>query len=565
MRRFLVLLAATLAVLSCTTSRGSLFQDAADTERDQAAMVQKEREPVQAPEEEQPWEPEYYEESVEQSGATRGLEILSYPDGAEVYLDGRYAGITPLLLPDLSRGRYRLTVTKTGYRSYTALISFFEEHVVYNVALERITGFLRVDVQPPQASVTVGPYSYVPGRVQELPVGRYFVTARAFGFEEVTTGVAIEERELTEISLDLPQAPFAVQDLRADRERFNPRNPGALGSVRVSFRVTSYGSGFVTIVNEEDEEVYRRDFPRFVSWAQELTWNGRGSSGQLAPDGAYRLRLRLVGEREGTVVERELTLRIDSSLVLSFRTLASGSAGLLYAPSPEVLSGGSLQLSSLVLAHWESDGATTRVRVPVVLAGRWGLSGRRAGEYGRAPFQRWELDLQTGTTVGYTTEAGEDSLTLPFFVGAALKSPLLSPRSDVGFALAAQAKLTYQGASTDTLANSSGLSLEPELIISPWRVSYDPSDPREAGFYSWLYARGGLLADLGAVTAGLSLAARTTPFGEPFGVDLPFQAAVELNWLIPRSSLFLSFVFAGEFSPPGAYYLQGGAGLGLLH
>jgi hypothetical protein len=220
------------------------------------------------------------------------------------------------------------------------------------------------------------------------------------------------------------------------------------------------------------------------------------------------------------------------------------------------------------------------VRIPVILGSRWGISGRQAGDFDRAPFSRWELDVQAGSTVGYSDDQGEESLTFPFFASAALKTPLASPRGNVGFGLAAQAKLAYQRVSTDTLANSSGLSLgmpaalqvgsvallvEPELIVSPWRVSYDPAASREAGFYSWLYARTGLLVDLGVLTAGLSLSARTVPFSEGFAIDLPFQAAVELSWLIPGTSLVLSGVLAGEFSPPDSYYLQGGAGLGLLH
>jgi len=581
-----LLAAAALAALACTTSSGSLFEDAAATESRQAAPaadapapgpVEEAAEPVQAAEDEAEWEQAYYEEA--ERSAARGLEIQSDPDGAEVYLDNTYVGTTPVVLTGIARGRYRLTLVKEGYYPVSSWITHLGDYSVYSLSLTRITGFLRVEVQPPDALVTVGSDTYQPGRVAELPVGRYTVRARSFGYEERRETVLIRERTLTELSMDLPVAAFRVSDLRVNRERFNPMNPGALGTVRVGFEVSSFGAGTAVVLDESGEEVHRTAFQRFTTWNQELTWDGRRSAGQTVPDGLYTVRLQAVGEREGVVVEREAMIRIDSSLVLAYRSLFSGSAGLLYAPTPEVLPGGSFQLSSLVMAHWETDGGATLVRVPVALASRWGLAGRSAGDYGAAPFSRWELDLQAGSIVGYASALGEESVVFPFFAGAALKTLLLSPAGPVGLRAALQAKLAYHGVSTDTLANSTGFSLgapaalqvgavavllSPEIILSPWRVSYDPDAARTAGFYSWLYARAGVLVDLGVVSAGLSASARTTPFGEGFALDLPFQAAVELHWLVPRSALFLSFVFAGEFSPPSGYYLQGGAGVGLL-
>ena len=572
-----------LGLLSCATSGGNLYRDDGEHEtlRDAAVRTSAEAagavEPLQ---DEAPWVREYYEGLDRRAAGRKGLGIISDPRGAEVYLDERHVGITPLLLPALPRGRYRLTLTKEGFYPYSTWIAHFSDYSVYSLSLARITGFLRVEVLPRNALITVGASAYDPGRVLELPVGRYAVRSRAFGFEERVDTVVIRERELTELSLSLSEARFAVSAFRLNRERFNPRNPGALGSIRVSFEVSSFGAGHAVVVNEDGEEVHRRVFERFTSWSQGLTWNGRRATGQLVPDGLYTLRLRGIGEGEGTVVEQEQVVRVDSSLVLAYRSLASGSAGLVYVPTPETLPVGSFQLSSLVFARGESDAAGTRVWVPVILGTRWGLGGPRAEELGTAPFRRWELDVQAGSIVGYESAGGPAARALPLFASAAVKTPLLSPGGKTGFAAALQAKLAYQGFYTDTLANATGLSigtpaslrlggvsllLQPELALGPWRISYDPAGPNVAGLYPWMYARAGLLLDLGNLSAGASIAARTLPFTEGLGLDLPFQVAAELHWLIPRSSLFLSFVLAGELTPPGWYRLQGGAGLGLLH
>ncbi|MBN1517974.1 PEGA domain-containing protein, partial [Candidatus Sumerlaeota bacterium] len=45
------------------------------------------------------------------------LDVRTWPDGARVYLDGRYVGITPLSLENLREGRYHLKLTKRGYEN----------------------------------------------------------------------------------------------------------------------------------------------------------------------------------------------------------------------------------------------------------------------------------------------------------------------------------------------------------------------------------------------------------------------------------------------------------------
>jgi hypothetical protein len=52
--------------------------------------------------------------------ATSGLSVSSLPAGARVTVDGRFVGITPLSLPDLTPGGHRVTVELEGYLPYTA-------------------------------------------------------------------------------------------------------------------------------------------------------------------------------------------------------------------------------------------------------------------------------------------------------------------------------------------------------------------------------------------------------------------------------------------------------------
>lgn len=55
--------------------------------------------------------------------APRGtFRVESSPSFAEVYIDGKYVGVTPLDVPDLTVGEHFLSVRKNGYEKYTSLI-----------------------------------------------------------------------------------------------------------------------------------------------------------------------------------------------------------------------------------------------------------------------------------------------------------------------------------------------------------------------------------------------------------------------------------------------------------
>jgi hypothetical protein len=195
---------------------------------------------------------------------------------------------------------------------------------------------------------------------------------------------------------------------------------------------------------------------------------------------------------------------------------------------------------------------------------------------GVSPSNRLELDLQGGAILGYA-EA------VPFFVSAALKASLFRKTGEPGFSAGLLARLAYQSVRTDSLANFTGLGLgvpamaslgrvslllAPELVISPWSVSYDPSREfvfSDPAFTVFAYGRGGLILDLNPVILGFSASARTLPFDRGFGLDLPVQCALEVHWMLPGTQLFLSFEAAAELRALRSFYFMAGGGLGLLN
>ena len=574
-----------LLIMSCATSAGNLYKDtlavdrstprestaddleeategaqeASEAAQDASEAAQDASEAAQDASEAAQTVPEKPEE--EELQAT-GLEITSSPKEAEVYLDNRYMGTTPLLLADLPRGRYKLTITKKGYYTYNDWISYYEPYLSFQAELEVITGFLKVVSTPANAEISIGSINLKSGITANVPIGRYPATARSFGYEEYTGSVEIRENELTILAVKLKEADFSISYFQVNRSSFNPRNPGLLGIIRLSFQVSNYGSGVVVITDHRGKELDRIRLKPFTTWTQEFRWNGRGKSGNPLADGEYELRLeaRDRKQQEELLVET-IPVSIDSSLQINLRSLWSGSAGLLYAPSPERLPPGSVQMASLFIAHVQENLASFSIP--------WNLSLR----LGLKP--DLELDLVAGLKLNYDSQA-EDSVP-PFFAGAALKTGLFQWGNLLKLEVGAQVKATYQSVYSDTLANFTGLSvglplglelgpvglyLSVELIISPYMVSYEVPD--SPGLYSWAYARAGLLLDLNSIVFGVSATFRSKPFHQGFSMDLPFQAGIEGHLLLPGTQIFLSLAVATEFSGIESFYWLVGAGLGLI-
>jgi hypothetical protein len=578
-------------LLACSTTKGTLLEKSAERERKDSKVRIPKKDKETWPDEDYyhdfykdrdkdyyesekpvPKEPRQEKPTCPTSRST-GLMITTTPLGVRVYIGNIYLGTTPLVLEGSTRrkliGRHELTLSIDDYYSKTVWIEYSGATASFHFVLDRISGFLQFADVPPHAEINFGSTWSPVGRRYELAVGSQSFRIRAFGFEEGSIAVDIQEGRTTVLPIDLKETDFTISNLEADKPAFHPRNPGLLGSVRIRFRVSGPGSGGATIVDSRNRIVMSRYFGAFTTREQDFNWDGRDRQGVPVPDGTYTVRIQAEGTRGGQQESAELKLKIDSSMVPRFRSLWSGSAGLLYAPTSEILPRGRIQLSSGILVHASGDVDEPIVRIPVNFAMRAGVDRRNV----------FELDTSIGVNIGLST----DMLYLPWFISAALKASLFRIPGNVALVNSAQVKLTYRSVHTDTLANSSGLSLglptalhwgplsllfSPELIMSPYTVSYDPDEILELGLYGWIYGRAGLLLDLHPFSFGASLSLRTLPFDEGFGLDLPFQTALEAHWQFFKShgrSRFLSLYVAGEFEAVDSYYLLGGVGLGILN
>jgi hypothetical protein len=493
----------------------------------------------------------------------QGLEVVSDPGRAEVWVDGDYKGLTPFIVTDIPQGWHRIIVRKAGYREVSTWLQYTSDYMLYQTSLVRITGFLRISVTPASSVVTVGGTEVSSG-LQELPVGTYPVLVRAFGYADFSEMVTISDRTVTPLTVTLAPAVFGINGLFLPHARVNPDNPGVIGSVEAQFSVTGPGEGQLEVYDKSSSLVYRRALPGFTTWDQSVVWDLRDATGKALPDGDYRFVISAQGS-DGQIAQAEAGLIVDRTLKIAARTVWSGSSGLLYAPVAEVLPADEFQASFLGAAY----SAGSVFRAPFSLGVRLGIGSAL------------EIDA-TGVII-------PSSVAVPFGMDAAIRWNFLSPKEgEHGLEAALEAKASFQYSSspsaggillTDTFTDFTGLhvALPLQLVFGP--VSFlgtigltgslwSPYGTSTASAMAWAYLRGGILLDFGSLTAGLSAAVRTQPLPGGFpaiGSAVPLQTGAEVHWLVPGTRILVSAIVAGEFDSASSYYFMGGGGLGFLY
>jgi hypothetical protein len=302
-------------------------------------------------------------DTVEETDGS-GLLIRSEPSGARVYIDGIERGLTPLSISALSSGDYNIRLTKEGYESRRIKVRIrSSSRMMVSINLEESRGqvFLRVDRSPgsppadklplnPAVSVDGSP---VLGRTLSLPVGFRTIRVRSFGWEEAVRTVYVSSHEARLVEFALKPAVFRIASATARRPRFNPANPGSLGTTELAFEVSAAGQGRIIVEDAAGNTVFSQVLPSFTTWAQSVTWNGRTGDGRPLPDGTYRVSIEAESipwdESEPAFQRAEVFAAIDASLRISPLALASGSSGLLLSPAPSVLPRGSFQINGTFL------------------------------------------------------------------------------------------------------------------------------------------------------------------------------------------------------------------------
>lgn len=493
------------------------------------------------------------------------ITIVATPPQARISLNGSFIGTQSASFDSGGLGQQvTVRVEATSYRPQTLTLSLWGQTDTIAVDLVPITGILNVTgSQLEQTAITVDGQRLKPGANRVL-IGTHTVQADRFGFVGQRRTVDLAEDQTTEVAFDLLPAPFDLTDLKSDHpEGFNPESAAIAATLGLSFQATGPGHALLVLTDRVGIERGRWDFLALTTWGQRAEWSGR-FGGEALDDGAYELTLTGGADPGVDTVRRSATVRIDRSFVDKDRPSLGPAAGLLWVPTAEVLSPGTLELSALGIGHREGD----LLHAPVSMAARF------------SPARDWELLAQLSARLWSDSYLNSGYAT--FSVKHRLETSSPSFRS--AWVLAATAGTWLEGDAgvppTDFLTTFPGvkallpiswswgrftLLLAPELDFSYWSPATAYTLPTaDEGPKAWGYGRAGLVFDLGSVSLAISGAARTDTFDRGVGLLAPAHLGLEGHATLPGTPLTLGGYLSVSAYSTVDYAWYGGVGFSVL-
>jgi hypothetical protein len=438
--------------------------------------------------------------------------------------------------------------------------------LVVSVDLEEAKGRMVLAIKrspgsPGEAALALEPKITVDGKTVDVPVlnipaGYRTVRVRAFGWEEASKTIYVEENKDQLVEFELKPAPFTMSAAEIRRERFNPANSGSLGSAEIVFTVSGPGRGRISISDPQSERVFAAETGPFTDWSQSLRWDGK-SGGTALKDGLYTVLIEAESMSwDGSppvCASARLPVEINSSLHIRPLTLSSGKAGLLFTALPETLPRYSFQVESSLLFGRAPVTEKTWGTLPFSAALRF------------APMDRLEVTAALNAVPEFSVDigaAGGGSVKWLYWKGESL--PLEAAAGFV-YAGAGEGSVTPFGMETGAELflplswqphGSLSLSLSPGIIWTGEGGYPDEAAPR-------VIVSGGLLFQRGFITAGLSARSDFAFAGEAQGAG-PVMLGAECKFF-PPPSIFVITLQGGAWFDGSRRGGFGGVGIGMIY
>ena len=155
------------------------------------------------------------------------LEVRSEPSGAKVYVDGKEAGETPVVLSNIRVGGHILRIGKEGHEPYEEQVKVGEgERKKVSFSLKKIVGALLVNTDPPGATIFIDgkPVGVSPYEGKDLPSGTHKIKVIKEGYETWEREVVVETGKEIEVftmlrekrkEVTLPSPPVKAEPPKA--------------------------------------------------------------------------------------------------------------------------------------------------------------------------------------------------------------------------------------------------------------------------------------------------------------------------------------------------------------
>ncbi|WP_461247017.1 FlgD immunoglobulin-like domain containing protein [Treponema sp. R6D11] len=371
-----------------------------------------------------------------------------------------------------------------------------------------------------------------------LPEGYRTIRARAFGWEDASVTVLVNEQTAVNADIIMKPAVFKLANVSQSRKRFNPTNSSVLGVTEFRFEVSAPGTGTIIITDNGGEVVYEKQLDNFETWLQSATWNGRDLTGKVLPQGIYTVTIKASALHEISNDEAKTsTLQLETEINYSFSifplSTESVVSGLAFTPLPHTLPAGSFQFEAgLIFKDFQMPSAN--VQENGVISGLPFKISMRA-----SPVNKLELTTVFNINPLFENQTG-------WGVSGSLKFNILDGGT-IPFAMSAAASYSWAGKNGEeplSPGRGAGLYLPLSLELANFSLALCP-----AAF--WLGPEG--------ITPEFLLSAGVMYKGDWFNAGL--SARSEFNFADnAKNPRILAGAQVYFFPPPSIFYfsLQGG-------
>ncbi len=263
-------------------------------------------------------------EKTDETPKKNSVIIKTNTRNAKVFLNGIYKGVTPISIDNLEPGNYRLRLEKTGFLPVERYISVSKGTTFnYYYEMTEIKGFVDIlGIPNVEKSLIFADGNKIYAPFFELPEGFHTIQVKSFGYEDFSASIFVKRRHIKRISLKMKKAEFKITDFYSSRKTINPKYGGSIGNCLLTAKVSAPGTGKISVKNMLGEEVFFAELPEFSTWEQNITWNGKDSSGNDVPSGKYIATF--CAEEQYASLE----INVDRTLVFPLEDLTAGGTGI---------------------------------------------------------------------------------------------------------------------------------------------------------------------------------------------------------------------------------------------
>jgi len=149
---------------------------------------------------------------IERAAEEGRLRVSSSPSGADVYLNNRYAGKTPLSMEQIRVGEYSLRLEIPGYHSWTRNIRITPDRIaIMHADLERIQQYGSIAIRADQDNARIyldGQYKGLTERnrnviLEQVTEGFHDIRVTLSGYQDWTQRVQVRPNQRVQLNVNL--------------------------------------------------------------------------------------------------------------------------------------------------------------------------------------------------------------------------------------------------------------------------------------------------------------------------------------------------------------------------